>query len=110
MNSESYLEHYRTLAQINLFRTRKKTPNTGEINSRRKSERAVKQRKANAILGEGCGGLEGASVWRVGRTAEDILGEVCGGLEGTSVWRVGRTAEDRLVYGRSVEAATSGNG
>ena len=24
----------------------------------------------------------GASVWRVGRTAEDILGEVCGGLDG----------------------------
>ena len=29
---------------------------------------------------------------------------------GASVWRVGRTAEDRLMYGRSVKAATSGNG
>ena len=28
---------------------------------------------------------------------------------GASVWRVGRTAEDRLMYGRSVKAATSGN-
>ena len=98
----------------------------------------------------------GASVWRVGQTAEDILGEGCGGLDGgkclesgmnkqrdlgrrmwrtgwgqvsgewdeqtkrswekdvedwmgASVWRVGRTAEDRLMYGRSVKAATSGN-
>ena len=24
----------------------------------------------------------GASVWRLGRTAEDILGEGCGGLDG----------------------------
>ena len=29
---------------------------------------------------------------------------------GASVWKVGRTAEDRLMYGRSVKAATSGNG
>ena len=28
---------------------------------------------------------------------------------GASVWRVGRTAEDRLMYGRSIKAATSGN-
>ena len=27
-----------------------------------------------------------------------------------SVWRVGRTAGDRLMYGRSVKAAASGNG
>ena len=29
---------------------------------------------------------------------------------GASVWRVGRTAEDRLKYERSINAATSGNG
>ena len=29
---------------------------------------------------------------------------------GASVWRLGRTAEDRLMYGRSVKTATSGNG
>ena len=29
---------------------------------------------------------------------------------GASVWRLGRTAEDRLMYTRSMEAATSGNG
>ena len=37
------------------------------MNTRRKSERPAKQRKAKEILGEGCGGLDGASVWRVGR-------------------------------------------
>ena len=50
----------------------------------------------------------GASVWRVGRTAEDRLMWRTGWV--ASVWRVGRTAEDRLMYGRSVKAATSGNG
>ena len=29
---------------------------------------------------------------------------------GASVWRLGRTAEERLVCGRSIKAATSGNG
>ena len=29
---------------------------------------------------------------------------------GASLWRLGQTAEDRLMYGRSVKAATSGNG
>ena len=29
---------------------------------------------------------------------------------GASVWRVGRTAEDRLMYIRSIKAVTSGNG
>ena len=29
---------------------------------------------------------------------------------GASVWRVGRTAEDRLMYQRSITAATSANG
>ena len=29
---------------------------------------------------------------------------------GASVWRVGRTAEARLIYGRSVTATTPGNG
>ena len=29
---------------------------------------------------------------------------------GASVWRVGRTAEDRLMYKRSIKAAASGNG
>ena len=29
---------------------------------------------------------------------------------GAIVWRLGRTVEVRLVYGRSVKAATSGNG
>ena len=29
---------------------------------------------------------------------------------GASVWRVGRTAEDWLMYRRSIKAATSGNG
>ena len=67
------------------FRRYRKTPNTGEMNTKRKSERPAKQRKAREILGEGCGGL-------------------------ASVWRVGRTAEDRWMYGRSVKAATSGNG
>ena len=33
----------------------------------------------------------------------------CVGLDGASVWRVGRTAEDRLMYRRSIKAATSGN-
>ena len=33
----------------------------------------------------------------------EILGEGCGGLDGASVWRVGRTAEDRLMYGRSIK-------
>ena len=42
-----------------LFRTYKKTPNTGEINTRRKSERPKKQRKTKEILGEGGGGLDG---------------------------------------------------
>ena len=28
---------------------------------------------------------------------------------GASVWRVGRTAEDRLMYRSSINAATSGN-
>ena len=62
----------------------------------------------------------GASVWRLGRTAEEILGEGCGGLDegkclesgtnsrrsadvedwmGASVWRVGRTAEEILGEG-----------
>ena len=59
--------------KLKLFRTYKKIPNTGEINTRRKSERPKKQRRAKEILGEGCGGLDGAGVWRVGRTAEDQL-------------------------------------
>ena len=29
---------------------------------------------------------------------------------GASVWRLGRTAEDRPMYTRSIKAATSGNG
>ena len=74
-------------AKLKLFWTYKKTPNTGEINTRRKSERPAKQRKAKKILGEGCGGLDGASIWKLGRTAKY-----------------------RLMYGRSVKAATSGNG
>ena len=48
----------------------------------------------------------GASVWRVGRTAEDILGEGCGGLDGgkclesgTNRDEVGRRAEDILGEG-----------
>ena len=28
---------------------------------------------------------------------------------GASVWRMGRTAEDRLMYGRFVKASTCGN-
>ena len=34
------------------------TPNTGEINTRRKNEGQKKQRKAKEILGERCGGLD----------------------------------------------------
>ena len=41
-------------AKIRLFRTYKNTANTGEINTRKKSERPKKQR----ILGYGCGGLD----------------------------------------------------
>ena len=42
------------------------------------------------------------------RKTEYISGEECGGLDGESVWRVGRTAADRLMYIRSIKAATSG--
>ena len=37
-----------------------KSPTTGEITTRKNSERQKKQRKAKAILGEGCGGLDGS--------------------------------------------------
>ena len=49
-----------------LFQTYIKTPNTREINSRRKSERPKKQRKAKEILGEGCGGMDGGKGLEIG--------------------------------------------
>ena len=67
MNSELHLEHCEFYLKQNLryFGRIKKTPNTGEINIRRKSEMPKKQRKAKEIFGEGYGGLVGgASVWR----------------------------------------------
>ena len=48
-----------SITKISYLWTYKKTQNTGEINTRRKSERPTKQRKAKEILGEGCGGLDG---------------------------------------------------
>ena len=30
-------------------------------------------------------------------------------MDGENVWRVGQTAEHRLMYGRSIKAATSRN-
>ena len=44
------------------------------------------------------------------RKAKEILEEGCGGLDGASVWRAGRTAEDQLMYRTSIKAATSGSG
>ena len=46
---------------IMLFWTYKKTPNTGESNTRRTSESPKNQRKANTIVED----WMGASVWRV---------------------------------------------
>ena len=43
------------------------------------------------------------------RNSKKILGKGCGGLDETGVWRVGQTGEYRLMYGRSIMAATSGN-
>ena len=43
-------------------------------------------------------------LWENGKDVEDWMGG------GASVWRMGRTAEDRLMYRRSIKAATSGNG
>ena len=87
MNSESHLKHLWTLlkSKHKLIRTyTKTTTNTGEINTRRKRERPKKQRKVKYILEEGCGGLDGGNVLRVGRTAED-----------------------RMMYRRYIKAATS---
>ena len=44
-----------------LFRTHKKTTNTREINTRRKSGRPDTQMKTTETMGEKCGGLDGAS-------------------------------------------------
>ena len=69
-----------------LFRTNKKTLNTGEINTRRKCGRQKKQRNRNRS-------------WE--KDVKDWMG--------ASVWRSGRTTEDRLMLRRSIKAATSGN-
>ena len=58
-----------------LFRTYQNTPNTGEINPGRKSERPEKQMKVKEILGEGCGGLDGSKCRESGtntRRAADV--------------------------------------
>ena len=44
------------------------------------------------------------------RKTKEVLGERCGGLDGASVWRMGRTAEDRLLNRIPIKTATSGNG
>ena len=43
-----------------------KRHHTGEINSRRKSVRSKKRRKAKEILGEGCGGLDEGKCLEIG--------------------------------------------
>ena len=42
------------------------TPNTREINARRKSEKPKKQRKAKEVLVEGCAGLDGDKCLEIG--------------------------------------------
>ena len=58
--------------------------NVEKNNTRRKKGRPKKQRKTRLILGDD---------WM-----------------GASVWRVGRTEEDRLMYRKSIKAATSEDG
>ena len=72
---------YLVVSLVKLFRTYKMTPNTGEINTRTKSERPKKQRKAKKRSWE--------------KDVEDWIGQVSG---------------DRLMDGRSIKAAMSRNG
>ena len=70
----TYLEHSWTLLKSQKgischFGHVKKTPNTEEINTRRKSERPKKQRKAKEIVGEGCGGLDGCKCLEIGKNS-----------------------------------------
>ena len=75
-------EHWVTsLTLLNFFKKKKlsnfgctKTPNTGEINTRRRRRPTEKTKET---LLEGCGGLDGGSVGIVGRTAEDCETDGC---------------------------------
>ena len=78
------LRYFRNKAKIKLFRKYKNTPNTGDISTRREKMKGQRNR-----------GRRNRS-WEM--DVEDWMG--------ASVWRVGRTAEDRLMYGKIRQGST----